>query len=83
MRHFLLPGPVTTLSLRMGMTAAQAGLIAAAGRYQGAVAGLMGAGRSAVTVAAITVAANQHSLAATGAQVASSRKVHWQSGPMG
>jgi hypothetical protein len=83
MRHFLLSGPVTALSLRMRMTAAQAGLIAAAGRYQGAVAGLIGAGRGAVTVAAITVAANQHSRAASSAQVASSGKVHWQSGPMG
>ncbi len=83
MRHFLLPDPVTALALCMGVTAAQAGLIAAAGRTLAIVAGFFGAGRSAVTVAAITVATNQHSRAATGTQVASSRKVHWQSGPMG
>lgn len=83
MRHFLLPGPVTALPLRMRVAAAQAGLIAAAGCTQGVVAGFFGAGRRAVTVAAITVAANQHGGAATGAQVTSSGKVHWQSGPMG
>ena len=33
-------------------------------------------------MASITVAADQHGAAATGAQVASSGKVHWRSGPM-
>ena len=83
MRHFLLFGPVTTLPLRTRMAAAPTGLIAAAGRTLGTLAGFFGAGRSAVTVTAITVAADQHGGAATGAQVASSRKVHWRSGPMG
>ena len=83
MRHFLLPDPVTALALCMGVTAPPTGLIAAAGRTQGAAAGFFGASRGAVTVAAITVAADQHGGAATGAQVASSRKVHWRSGPMG
>ena len=83
MRHFLVSDPVTALPLCMRVTAAQAGLIAAAGRTQGAAAGFFGASRSAITVAAITVATDQHGGAATGAQVASSGKVHWQSGPMG
>jgi len=83
MRHFLRFGPVTALPLCMRVTAAQAVLIAAAGRTQGVVAGLLGAGRGAVAIAAITAAADQHGCAATGAQVASSGKVHWQSGPMG
>ncbi len=83
MRHFLCSGPVTALPLGMRVTAAQAGLIAAAGRTLAVVAGFFGAGRGAVTVAAITVAADQHSRAASGAQVASSGKVHWHSGPMG
>lgn len=83
MRHFLCSGPVTALPLGMRVTAAQAGLIAAAGRTLGVVAGLLGTGRGAVTVAAITVATDQHGGATTGAQVTSSGKVHWQSGPMG
>lgn len=83
MRHFLRSGPVTALALRMCVTAAPTGLIAAAGCTQGVVAGFFGAGRGAVTVAAITVAADQHGGAATSAQVASCGEVHWQSGPMG
>ena len=83
MRHFLCSGPVTALALCMCVTAAPTGLIAAAGRTQGVVAGLLGTGRGAITVAAITVATNQYSRAATGAQVASSGMVHWHSGPMG
>jgi hypothetical protein len=83
MRHFLLPGPVTALPLRMRVTAAPTGLIAAAGCTQGVVAGFFGASRGAVTVAAIAVAADQYGGAATGAQVASSGMVHWHSGPMG
>ena len=83
MRHFLCSGPVTALALGMGVTATQAGLIAAASGTQGVAAGFFGAGRGAVTVASIAVATDQHGGAATGAQVASSGKVHWQSGPMG
>jgi hypothetical protein len=78
MRHFLHSGSVAALPLRMGVAAAQAGLIAAAGLAHGLVAGLLGAARAAVSVPAITVAADQHGAAATGAQVASSGKVHWQ-----
>lgn len=83
MRHFLRFGPVTALPLCMRVTAAQAGLIAATGHTLGAVAGVFGAGRGAVTVTTIAVAADQHGRAATGAQVASSGMVHWHSGPMG
>jgi hypothetical protein len=83
MRHFLHSGPVTALPLCMRVTAAQAGLIAISGRTPGVTAGFFGAGRGAVTVAAIAVAADQHGRATGGAQVASSGKVHWQSGPMG
>ena len=83
MRHFLRFGPVTALPLRMRVTPAQAGLIEAASGTQGVMAGLLGTGRGAVTVAAIAVAADQHGGAATGAQVASSGMVHWHSGPMG
>ena len=36
----------------------------------------------AVAIAAITMAAHKHGSAATGAQVASSGDIHWQSGPM-
>jgi hypothetical protein len=82
MRHFLRSGPVTALPLGMRVTATQAGLIAAAGRTQGALAGCFGAGRGAVAVATITVATDQYGGAAAGAQVASSGKVHWRSGPM-
>jgi hypothetical protein len=82
MRHFLCAGPVTALPFCMRMAAAQAGLIAATGRTHGVAAGLFGAGRGAVTVAAITAAADQYGGAATGAQVASSGKIHGQSGPM-
>jgi hypothetical protein len=66
----------------MRVTAAQTGLIAVAGRTHGVLAGLLGAGRGAVALAAITVATDQYGAAAAGAQVASSGKVHWQAGPM-
>lgn len=82
MRHFLRSGPVTALPLGMRVTTAQTGLIAASSRNHGVVTGLLGAGRGAVTLAAITVAADQHGRAATRAQVASSRRVHWRSEPM-
>ena len=38
MRHFMLPGAVTTLPVRMGVTTAQAILIASPGRTLGALA---------------------------------------------
>jgi hypothetical protein len=83
MRHFLLPGPVTALAFGMGVTAAQAVLIAATRGTDRLSAGLVGTARGAVAVATITVAANEHGCAASGAQVASSREIHWPSRPMG
>jgi hypothetical protein len=83
MRHFLLSGTVTALSLGVGVTTAQTGLIAATGGTNRMAASLVGTLPGAVAVATITVAANKHGRAAAGAQVASSRMVHWQSGPMG
>jgi len=83
MRHFPQFGPIATLPFGMAMTAAQAGLIAAAGSTQRLMPRLLGTPLRAVAVASITVAADQYGGAATGAQVASSGKVHWRSGPMG
>lgn len=83
MRHFLLSDPVTALPFGVGVTAAQAGLIAAAGRTQGVPAGLLGAPLRAVALTSITVATDQYGGTAAGAQVASSGKVHWRYGPMG
>ena len=83
MRHFLLSGPVSTLAFGMGATAAMRVLITTAGRPYRLVACLRRTSISAVAVAAITVAAQEHRGAAAGAQVASSRNIHWHSGPMG
>lgn len=82
MRHFLLPGPVTALPVGVGVATARAGLIAAAGGTNRTAARLLGTLRSAVALAAITVAADEYGGAAAGAQVASSGKVHWQWRPM-
>jgi hypothetical protein len=65
MRHFLLPGPVTALAFGVGVTAAQAVLIAATRGTDRLSAGLVGAPRGAVAVAAIAVAANEHGCAAS------------------
>jgi hypothetical protein len=83
MRHFLLSGPVSTLAFGMGATATMCVLIATAGRPYGLATGLRGASLSAVAVAAITMAADQHGGAAADAQVASSGDIHWHSRPMG
>lgn len=83
MRHFLLPGPVTTLAFGVGVTAAPALLIAATRSTRGLSACLVGTVRSAVALATITVAANEHRRATSGAQVTSSREIHWSSRPMG
>jgi hypothetical protein len=83
MRHFLLPGPVTALAFGVGVTAAQAVLIAATRGTDRLSAGLVGAPRGTVPVTAIAVAANEHGRAAAGAVVASSREIHWPSRPMG
>ena len=67
MRHFLLPSPVTALPFGVGVTTAQAVLIATAGGSNRTAAGLLGTPRGAVAMAAITVAANEHRGAAAGA----------------
>ena len=83
MRHFLLPGPVSTLAFGMGETAAMRVLIATAGSPYRLVACLQRASLRAVAVAVITIAADKHGGAAAGAQVASCGDIHWHSGPMG
>jgi hypothetical protein len=82
MRHFLLSGPVPTLPFGMGATAAMRVLIATASRPDRLLAGLRRAACGAVAITTITGAADEHGIAATGAQVASSGEFHWQSGPM-
>jgi hypothetical protein len=67
MRHFLLPGPVSTLAFSVGMTPSMRGLIAPAGGSYQQAAGLWRASLCAVVVAAIAVAADKHSGAAAGA----------------
>ena len=59
----------------MRVTPAQAGLIEAASGTQGVMAGLLGTGRGAVTVAAIAVAAHEHLGATTPAHEESGRLV--------
>ena len=83
MRHFLLLGSVTALAFGMGMTTTQTGLIPATRSTHRPAAGAAATLRRAVAMAAITVATDEHSRAASCAQVASSWKLHWQSGPMG
>lgn len=83
MRHFLRSDPITLLAFGVGVTPAQTGLIAAPGSTDRASAGFAGTSGGAVALAAIAVAANQHSGAATGAQIASSRQLHWSPWPMG
>ncbi len=78
MRHFLLFGAVAALAFGMGMTALPTRLIAATGSPHGGASCLIGTGAGAVAVTAITVAANDHRLAATRTQVASSGEVHGQ-----
>jgi hypothetical protein len=83
MRHFLLPGSVTALAFGVAVTTAAALLIAATRGAGGLLACLLGTVRGAVALAAVAVAANEHSPAAGGAQVTSSREIHWPSRPMG
>ena len=90
MRHFLRPkevqsrsSPISLLTFGVGVTAAQAVLIAATGCPDRAPARLSGTFGGAVALAAVAVAANQYRGAAAGAQVASSGKVHWSPWPMG
>ncbi len=84
MRHFLRPkgalsrsGPIPLLTFGVGMTAAQAVLIAATGGSDRVSARPVGTSAGAVALAAVAVAANQYGGAAAGAQIASSGEVHW------
>lgn len=72
MRHFVcLARPVAALACGVGVASAQAGLEANTGALDATLANQGGAFSAAVTVAAITVAAEDHGCAAAGAQVAS------------
>jgi len=83
MRHFLRFGPIPTLAFGVRMTTPARCLIAATGGLEGSASRLIGALCGAVAVTPITVTANDHGGAATRTQVASSREVHGQTGPMG
>ena len=86
MRHFVcLPGPVPVLALTrgVGVTPAKAGLITFPGGLYAAGAHPSGALGTAVTVAAVAVAADDHGYATAGAQVTSGRRLHRQIGPTG
>lgn len=86
MRHFLLPGTVSTLAFCMGATAAMRALIATASSPYRLLACLRRTS-IAVAIAPITIAADKHGGAAAGAQVAASWEFswefHWQVRPMG
>ena len=66
----------------MGVTAAPACLVAATGGTNGLVACAFRTRHSAVAMASITVAADDDGGATAGAEVTSSGRFHWQSGPM-
>ena len=87
MRHFLLPGTVSTLACGMGAAASMRVLIATAGSPYRLVTCLRCASLRAVAVAPITIAADKHGGAAASAQVAASWEIswefHWQVRPMG
>lgn len=83
MRHFLGFCPIATLAFGVRMTAPARRLIAATGSLDGDASCLIGTPCGAVAVTPITVTANDHGGAATRTQVASSREVHGQKGPMG
>ena len=85
MRHFLLPLPLPVAALAPGMlqTAVEGGLIAAAGGVQGVLPRLFCAAAGAIALAAIAVAADQNGRPASGAEVASSGRVHGLSSPVG
>ena len=78
MRHFLLFGAVAALAFGMGMTTLPAGLIAASGSADGGASCLSRTRFGAIALAAIAMAANNHRLAATRTQVASSGEIHGQ-----
>ena len=83
MRHFLHPVPIAALPFGMPMSSLTGGLVTPSGVSHGALTGGLRAALTAITVAAITAAANRHRLATAGAQVASSGNFHRPSGPMG
>jgi hypothetical protein len=82
MRHFFVFRPVTALALGVGMTASPAGLIAATGGTDSGASSLRRTRLGAVTLASITVAANDHRRTAAGTKVVSSCGSHGQR-PMG
>jgi len=84
MRHFLQPkgvqshsGPITLLTFGVGVTTAQAVLIATTGSPDRASPRLVGTSAGAVALAAVAVAAYQYRGAAAGTQIASSGEIHW------
>lgn len=83
MRHILLFGPIPALAFGVCMTTSPARLIAATSGMGSGASCLIGTSRGAVAVTPITVTANDHGGAATRTQVASSRELHGQRGPMG
>ena len=82
MRHFLAFGPVTALAFGMRPTSSMAGLVALSRFPHRAAPGHLGATSGAIALPTITVAADEHRLAAARAEIASSR-FHGASGPMG
>ena len=76
-------GPITPLTFGVGVTARQAGLIAATGGTDRASACQIGTSAGAVALAAVAVAANQYGGTTAGAQIASSGEVHGSPWPMG
>lgn len=83
MRHFLVSGPIPALTFGVRVTSPTTRLIAATGGLDGSASCLIGTPGGAVALTPITVTANDHGGAATRTQVASSREVHGQRGPMG
>ena len=73
MRHCLLARPPLPLAPGVGVTALAAVLVAFGSGALGATSGLVRAGRAAVALAAVAVAADEHSAATQGAQKASGR----------
>jgi len=73
MRHCLLARPPLPLASGVSVTALAAVLVAFAGCALGATSGLVRAGRAAVALAAVAVAADEHRAAAQGAHKASGR----------
>ena len=75
MRHVFLPSPVTAGTRRMGEAAAAACLVAPPCRALGMAPGLMGAVSSAVDLAPVAAAADEHLDAAAGAEKKPGRRL--------